>query len=202
MRLLFGPDARGAGGELSQVPPPVLLGFAFKRIFEPIGGSDAVEEGRIELYELLLEASKRDAQALSIESAAMWQRGLARHRVDVLNKTVALLGDPDPIIAACCAEELSIAGRFDDFRVMRDDFEALKTRFLDVFELGSITLAYLSRLANIAKRGDASAYSGEPTRLSLSKALTLQGGNSRGMALRVPLLPDPYLNRWVAGGGT
>jgi len=42
---------------------------------------------------------------------AMWNRGLDQHRIDVLNKVVTLLGDPDPLVAACCSESVQAAGK-------------------------------------------------------------------------------------------
>ena len=51
-----------------------------------------------------------------------------------------------------------------------DDFDALKARYQDIYELGSRSLAFTSRVANIKARGDASIYSDGTTR-TFNKAL-------------------------------
>jgi hypothetical protein len=199
VRLLGGPIAQGDGGRGPDIPPAVLLGFAIKQQFEPLGRADAVEEGRQELYELVAAAANRSPHLLVGENKVMWGRGLGRHRADVLNETVVVLGDPDPIIAACAAEELVAAGQVDQFRIMRDDFEILKTRFLDIFELGSITVAYLSRVANIAQRGDPSAYARDPRPLSLAKALRTKAETREAWLTDLPVaqaLFGPVNRRW------
>lgn len=183
-RLILGPEA--SDQSLSAIPPAVLLGFEFKQFFEPLGAASVVEAGRIELYELAHSAAKRNPAALLAENKAMWERGLERHRTDVLNKAVTLLGDFDPLIAALAAEELLLAGAHDEFRVMRDDFDILKTRLLDTFELGSITVAYLSRVMNIALRGEANSYPGEPAHLTLAKALRAKAEVREGWLVEMP----------------
>jgi hypothetical protein len=55
-------------------------------------------------------------------------------------------------------------------RVMRDDFDVIKSRYQDVFELASRNLAVVAAFANIARRGDVRQFADGEAR-SLNAAL-------------------------------
>jgi hypothetical protein len=101
---------------------------------------------------------------------ALQAGGVPEHSNRVIDTALTLLGDVEPLIAGLCAEEMETAGRLDDHRVMRDDFDVLKSRYQDIFELGSRSLAFTARVANIARRGDVRLHV-DGKKLSLKEAI-------------------------------
>jgi hypothetical protein len=157
-----------------EFPVAVLLGFAFMRAYEPIGSTRLVLEARQELLEMVAAAAKVNSGRLVSEIRSFEEDRLPQHRRDVLDAAVTVLDDVEPIIAARCAEYLAGSSKVDDFRVMRDDFDVLKVRYQDAFELGSRSIVFLSRLANIALRGDPSAYAGEAKPVGFAAAAKMK----------------------------
>lgn len=70
-------------------------------------------------------------------------------------------------------------------RVMRDDFDVLKSRYQDVFELGSRTLGMIAPFANIARRGDVRSFA-DGQRRSLSDALGTRAAVREGWLVDLP----------------
>jgi hypothetical protein len=105
-------------------------------------------------------------------------KALPEHRKRVFDTALAVLGDSAALEPAMWADRIDDIGKVGEFQVMRDDFDLLKVRYQDMFELGSRSLALMSRAANIARRGDVSRHADGRTR-SLKDALDHTTANHR-----------------------
>jgi hypothetical protein len=96
---------------------------------------------------------------------------LYEHRAQLTKSALGALKSADALVGALWAEALLRRGEdLRDYRIMRDDFDLLKGRYLDIFELAFHSLALTARVANIARRGDA-AWHADGYRASLRQAL-------------------------------
>jgi hypothetical protein len=176
---------------LAKLPPAVLLGMAFMRSYGPIEDEDLIEGARAELARTMEEAAKADSASLVGLLTALQAAGVTEHSNRVIDTALTLLGDVEPLIAGLCAEEMERAGRLDDHRVMRDDFDVLKSRYQDIFELGSRSLAFLARVANIARRGDVQLHVDGKKR-SLKEAIDATAGAREPWLADFPVAKQMY----------
>lgn len=159
--------------ELMQFDPVVLLGYAFMQAYGPLEDETTFDDAQTEKTATFEAAVQRDPAALVMllrESGTDW---LPAHGHSLIDACLTLLGDIEPLISGLCAEALNGSIGVADYRVMRDDFDLLKSRYQDVFELGSRSLAFMSQVANIAKRGDARSHV-DGKKLTLVRAMKLK----------------------------
>lgn len=100
-----------------------------------------------------------------------------QHQRRIYETTTAALGLVEALMPAMAWEKVDETKLdINDYLVMRDDFDRLKSTYQDIFELGSRSLAYIGSILNLVLRSDPREFSnGE--RLSLKKALETTANN-------------------------
>lgn len=166
-------DTPGVPTDGNQYPPATILGFAFLRAFAPICLQQVFEAAQAEKSATFERAVTGNAPALVDLLLEFKSEALPEHTRRVVDTALTVLGDAEPLISALCAEQLEGTAGLMDYRVMRDDFDMLKARYQDVFELGSRSLVLMARVANVADRGDARLHV-DGRNLTLKQALRLR----------------------------
>ncbi|MFI5258784.1 MAG: hypothetical protein ACHQ01_04140 [Candidatus Limnocylindrales bacterium] len=156
--------------DFSMVDPVELLRVAFSEYCEPLGKASLIEDAITEADQVVEDARATDGVGLEKLLTALEGGPLPEHCKRVFDTTLTLLEDAAAIEPAMWADRIDAIDKCGEFRVMRDDFDLLKVRYQDVFELGSRSLALMARVANIARRGDVSRHADGRTR-SLNDAL-------------------------------
>ena len=190
-RTLLDPQPEATADRLNEFDPIVLLGFAFMQYFSPLDDETLIEQAQAEKVATFETAAKRDPAALVALVKDFGSTWLARHSNSLIDVCLTLLGDIEPLICSLCAEQLEGSVGVVDYRVMRDDFDTLKSRYQDVFELGSRSLAFMSQVANIAKRGDSRAHA-DGKRLSLKDAMKVKAYEREPWLVDFPVAGSLY----------
>ncbi len=163
--------AVGAPAPPSQsVDAAELLRVAFVDMYGPIESAGGVGAAAAEAAAIVDAARQADAAGVTTLFHEMQAAGYLEHRRKLLDIATVVLEDVEALFPAMWVETMSGRVGLDHYRVMRDDFAALKIRYQDIFELGSRTVAFLARFANIARRDKVEHHSGGKTR-SLEAAL-------------------------------
>jgi hypothetical protein len=173
----------GDDDAVPQFPPLVLLGAAFMWSFAPIEDEGQFEAACAEKVSMLEEAARANPAAFTELLRTLRADWLTEHSNRVTDTALTVLGDVEPLISALFAEQIAHTADLADYRVMRDDFDALKGRYQDIFELGSRSLVFMAQVANIARRGDGRHHVNGKN-LSLEQALRTKA------YLREPWLAD------------
>jgi hypothetical protein len=166
---------------------PLLRAF-LEDLYRPLGGADAIDAAIAETEETLGAAQVRDAAAAAALRGALDSGPLPEHRRRVLDTALRVLSDVDALTPALWSRLLEARLPPDELlslRVMRDDFDVLKSRYQDVFELGSRTLAMIVPFANIARRGDVRSFA-DGQRRSLKDALAARAVVREGWLVDLP----------------
>lgn len=157
----------------TQFAPTAQIGWAFMLAYAPAEDAALIEAARTEKADVFGNAVEANPAAVIELLQEMQTRWFTEHTNRVLDSALTLLGDIEPLICGLAAERLENAAGLGDYRVMRDDFDVLKGRYQDIFELGSRSLAFMSRVANIGRRATAADHV-NGKRLSLSEAIRLK----------------------------
>jgi hypothetical protein len=172
-KALVDPRREASVDELKQFDPVVLLGYAFVQSYRPLEDETMFEHARTEKTAAFEAAVQRDPAALIELLREFGTDWLPTHSHSLIDASLTVLGDIEPLISGLCAEAPNGSGGVEDYRVMRDDFDVLKSRYQDVFELGSRSLAFMSQVVNIAKRGDPRSHA-DGKKLTLGQAMALK----------------------------
>jgi hypothetical protein len=149
--------------------PWEVLGFLLQGFLRTIGTDVPRRSAHAELGQLVEAAMARDARATRTLIAGFNRRALQEHRRGILDTLVRSLEVNDALVPGLWLE--AIPGLdLDLYRIQRADFDDVKTRYQEIFELGSRTLVVPASLANIARRGDPREYA-DGKRRSLPEAL-------------------------------
>jgi len=139
-------------------------------LYAPLGDEGSQRSSTMEFAKMLGDARRADAAAVNGILAQFRMGSLDEHRARVLDTALAVLDGVEALFPAMWSERMEGRLEIQDYRVMRDDFDLLKSRYQDIFELGSRALAFTARIANIGRRGDARRHA-DDTRLSFNEAL-------------------------------
>jgi hypothetical protein len=173
-----------AGSELDKAPPWEAVSFLFQ-IFLGVIGADPVRlPASREFVSVLHQAAARDAEAFRLMLEEYFERALPTARRSTVDTFLAVFSDGDALVPGLMLQaipELDI----DNFRVQRSDFDAVKSRYQDIFELASRSLVLPALLANIAHRGDPRAFS-DGCRRSLRDALRERAAAREGWLVELP----------------
>lgn len=161
------------------------LGVSLAASYRPMEERTEFKAGRRELIAMIKAAHSRDAGGLNRLFASFDAGPLPAHSGRVLDTTISVLDDIAALFPAMWVLAM-IEGNvpLEEYRVMRDDFDTVKTRYQDMFELGSRSLVFTATIANIAIRGDARIFADGDQR-TLNKAL-----NGTTAAIRESWLSD------------
>jgi hypothetical protein len=182
-------DLGGVEAALRQMPggdridfagadPIDTLGYALAQLYAPLENGKVRQEAAEEWAQTLGDARSADEAALKALFAELQAGPLGEHRARVVDTALAVLGDIQALLPPMWAERMGGRVTLNEYRVMRDDFDTLKSRYQDIFELGSRTLAFTGRVANIARRGDVRVHADGIGR-SFNKALNKTTANNR-----------------------
>ena len=152
-----------------EVDPVKILGGAVADLYAPFEDADTRKRAAEECARIIGEAKARDEKALRDLYDEITDP-LDKHRARLLDTALTALGDPSSLIPAIWLEAIEDKASLEEFRIMRDDFDALKGRYQDIFEAASRGLVFTARIVNLARRGDPSAHVDGESR-TLHKAL-------------------------------
>jgi hypothetical protein len=163
-------------------------------LYQPLGGADAIDAAIAETEGIVRAAEACDAPATAALLSDIESGPLPEHRRRVLDTALRVLADVDaltPALWAALLETRLPAEELLAFRVMRDDFDVLKSRCQDIFELGSRTLAMIAPFANIARRGDVRAFA-DGQRRTQQDALRARAAVREGWLVDLPAVKVLY----------
>lgn len=160
----------GADIDFSAEDPVDVLGVVLAGMYAPFEDTDIREEAAKEWATILGAAREADERTLREVYAEFESGSLLEHRARVVDTSINALAATDALYPALLTERMEGRVELSEYRVMRDDFDVLKVRYQDIFELGSRTLAFTGRVANIAYRNDPRTYADGQGR-TLHKAL-------------------------------
>ena len=166
---------------------PLLRAF-LEDLYRPLGRADAIDTAIAETEGIVHAAEARDAAATAALLAALESGPLQEHRRRVLDTALRVLADVDalaPALWSALLEARLPPEELRSLRVMRDDFDVLKSRYQDVFELGSRTIGMIAPFANIARRGDVRSFD-DGQRRSLEEALRVPAAVREGWLSDLP----------------
>lgn len=166
---------------------PLLRAF-LEDLYRPLGGGDAIDAALAETEAIARAAEARNATATAALLGALESGPLPEHRKRVLDTALRVLADVDALTPALWSELLEArlpAEELPALRVMRDDFDVLKSRYQDVCELGSRTLAMIAPFANIARRGEVRSFA-DGQRRTLKDALGARAAVREGWLVDLP----------------
>ena len=173
-----------AGSELAKAPPWEAVSFLFQ-IFLGVIGADPVRlPASRELVSIIQQAAARDAETFQLTIEEYSERALSTARRSMVDTFLAVFSDGDALVPGLMLQavpELDI----DNFRVQRSDFDVVKSRYQDIFELASRILVLPAMVANIARRGDPRAFS-DGRRRSLKEALGARAAAREGWLVELP----------------
>jgi hypothetical protein len=194
-------DIERLRGQLTKVPgfeespfaeadPWAGISALLQGFLRVIGAEPGRIAAREELAGLLERAGERDAGAVRSLLADYARRALPQHRRGVLDTVVAALEASDALVAGMCLEAAPGLD-LDEFRIQRADFDELKVRYQDLFELASRTLVLPAALANVDYRGDAREYC-DGIRRSLKDALNAKASAREAWLPELPAAQKLY----------
>jgi hypothetical protein len=154
---------------LSDVDPWTAVSVILEGFLVVLGAEDVSQAARGELTGLLGTAYATDEGATRRLLNDLSDLMVKEHRRAVIDTLIRSLQQSDALVPGMWVEALpeSVLG---EYRTQRADYDAVKTRFQEIFELGSRSLVLPASLANIVHREDARQYN-DGKRRSLREAL-------------------------------
>lgn len=161
--------AAGLAPRIGSLPAVYRLARAIDLSYMPLVDISRKMLATHELISVLMAADQRDpALFLALLGLLRDDLGFDEYRRQVVETAMLVLDHIDALLPGLAWEHVIDAESLDidDFRIVRDDFNELRARYVDIFELASRTLVYLGSIINIATRGDSTAWAqGKPTAL-------------------------------------
>lgn len=118
-----------------------------------------IEAAAQEWKRVLDDARRADPAALRILLCEFEDGPLPEHRTRVIQITASSLESVQTLHALLWSDSLSGSDlNLHDYRISRNDFDLLKGRYLDIFELAYHSLVFTARVANVARRGCAARH--------------------------------------------
>ena len=173
-----------SGSDFAQAPPWEAISFLFRMCVGVIGAEPVCEPANQELASILQQAQARDLDAVGLTLNAYTASALSTARRSMVDTFLAVFNDGDALVPGLFVEaapDLDI----DAFRIQRSDFDAVKSRYQDIFELASRVLVLPAALANIAHRGDPRAYA-DGRRRSLRESLRAKASTRQAWLGELP----------------
>jgi len=134
--------------------------YAFQRLFDSLYVPILDPDIRIPLTDELLvnlnACTQRHKEVFAAFLTRLFeQHGFGQFRRQVVETTAKCFSKFDALVPALAYEHFTKewAKRLDDFQIFRDDFDELKSLYVDVFELASRSLVYTGGISNLANRG-------------------------------------------------
>lgn len=158
-----------ADSALSNADPWTAVSVILEGFLAVLGAQDVSRAARGELAELLETAYAMDESVTRRLLNDLVDLMLQEHRRAVIDTLVRSLQQSDALVPGMWVEALSESA-LDEYRTQRADYDAVKTRFQEIFELGSRSLVLPASLANVVHREDVRQYN-DGKRRSLREAL-------------------------------
>ena len=182
-----------AESPLSDEDPWTAVSIILQGFLLVLGARDVSQAARRELGVLLETAYAADEDATRRLLDELTERTLREHRRAVIDTLIRSLLRSDALVPGMWVEALPEA-TLDEYRTQRADYDDVKTRFQEIFELGSRSLVLPASLANIVHRGDARHYT-DGKRFSLRKALNLKAATREAWLEELPALKEVFDDR-------
>jgi hypothetical protein len=105
---------------------------------------------------MLDDARRADPEALRALLCELEDGPLPEHRTQVIEASLSCLESMDTLRSTLLAQRSTNHSLEScEHRIARNDFDALKARYLDIFELAFQSVVFVARVANIVLRGNA-----------------------------------------------
>jgi predicted RNA-binding Zn-ribbon protein involved in translation (DUF1610 family) len=179
-----------AESPLAKADPWLGAGAVLHGFLSVIGAEEVHAPAREELGDLMQRAITRDADAVQAFLTDFNARALDQHRRGVLDTLIASLEANDALVPGLCLEAAPEL-KLDEFRIQRADFDEIKSRYQDLFELASRTLVVPAAFANIAHRGDARQFC-DGVRRSPKEALRAKASHREAWLAELPAAKRLY----------
>ena len=142
--------------ELREMHPVYQLGRAIDMLHMPFV---EIWERTAAGNELLtsMVCANQDYPAAYRELLESFDRELrfCEHRRKIVERAMVIIEHADALLAGLAWEHISVEPAPDasEFRIMRGDFDELRARYVEIFELASQTLGHVGAIVNVARRG-------------------------------------------------
>jgi hypothetical protein len=115
------------------------------------------------------------------------------HRRKIVERAMAIIEHADALLAGLAWEHVAVEPAPDasDFRIMRGDFDELRARYVEIFELASQTLGHVGAIVNVARRGAPNLWS-DGTTASVSTMLRRRAVDREFILAELPLAKEFY----------
>jgi hypothetical protein len=142
--------------EFRDFPPAYQVGRCFDLLFAPVMRLEEHWAAKQELLSLQFRGFKKHPGAYKRLLDDLVNVGrFTQFRRKVAATAITLLEDYGSLLPGMAWETFEPQPDARDFRIIRDDFDVLRARYVEIFELGSQALAYVGYLSNLVRRGDA-----------------------------------------------
>jgi hypothetical protein len=152
--------------QLAELDPVYQLGRAIDLFHLPFVDLPARMRATQELVEALVAAERDHANAFArLLELFMGELRFPDHRRQIVETAMDALDHVDALLPGLAWEHISVVPMPDpdEFRIVRDDFDELRARYVDIFEIASRTLAYVGAVINLVRRGSATSWSNGST---------------------------------------
>jgi hypothetical protein len=136
---------------------------------------------------------ERRAQYKLLLDEFVREHSLFEHRRKVVASALTIIDHMDALLPGLAWESFDPTPDAKEFRVVRDDFDTLRARYVEVFELGSRSLVYIGAIANLAYRSDPTNWSDGTVR-SVRATMQLPAHKREFILGEFPLLSELYQN--------
>ena len=180
--------------ELAEMHPVYQLGRLVDMLHLPFVDLAQRTAAGNELLTLMVRANEAHHDEYRGLLAALGaDRRFAEHRRKVVETAMNVLDDADALLPGLAWEHISAEPppSASDFRIMRSDFNELRARYVEIFELASQTLGYVGVIANIAERGAANSWCDGST-AGLKAVLRRQAWQREFILAEFPLAREFY----------
>lgn len=172
------------GSPLAEEDPWRAITAILQGFLRALGTGDMREAAVEELRALLEGSFEKDGQATEKLLADLNARALQEHRRGLLDTLVRSLAVSDALVPGMWVEALPDL-EIDQYRIQRADYDEVKTRYQEIFELGSRSLVLPASLSNLLQRGDPREYK-DGGRRSLREALSVKAEVREGWLEELP----------------
>jgi hypothetical protein len=152
--------------ELADLDAVYQLGRAIDLFHLPFVDLPARMLATQELVEAMVAAERDHPDAFGrLLELFLTELRFREQRRQIVETAMDALDQVDALLPGLAWEHVSVepAPDPDEFRIVRDDFDQLRARYVDIFELASRTLAYVGAIFNLARRGYPTAWSSGST---------------------------------------
>jgi hypothetical protein len=149
-------DVEGA----DQLHPVYKLGRMYDILFAPLMRQGPYQMALQEVYSPMNECRRQMRPAyMQLMDSFSTNLAFLEYRRKVVATATGVIEDVGAVLPGMAWERISPPRSATDFRILRDDFDVLRSRYVEIYELATRCLVYIGAIANVARRGSPSRWS-------------------------------------------